>query len=747
MSASFIPSAAQAQSALTPVSTDQSVGLLNKLFGTSHWQSLYGHAIGLSGGSIGTFFHLLAAFDEVVFGFVALFVSYITIVSVVSTAHSGKILGERYHALWTPVRSAVAMVLLAPIPGIGISAVQGLLLLFVYMSIGGANKLATTATEYMATHGGALSALAPTGGQALSEGMLQSMTTQMFFTNFETQLSAPGKPTLQVFSPSTPTWTPDLSPDAAAEAANGAAPQQGPSGPGGQYVYTFATPKGFQPGSFGRVVIKCRSRSGPMCAARVSAIEQMAATLAPYVQATVNGAEAKKGASTISPTPASTAAEPAPPPLALAAQQYDAAVSAAVPREIQAVAPAFSQAMQRLSDHIAHEGWISLGSYYWQIGSANKALQRRVDAAPGWTGYDAQTIGQSLSAFDQKRLSGILEAMAGAQVAATPRPPTSLFQAAINHLFPLRGGAWYAQAPVWALMAGDPITNLQKIGDGIMNTEGPIVGMYMLDRVSAGAASRIGHGIPLVSGLVDLAGASVRTAERVFGPYLLTIIIGLTIIGATWAYYIPAVPFLLWTFGVVGWIILVIESLVASVLWAAGIATPEGEGFLGPRGEQGFMLFLNVMIRPSLMVLGFFASFLLMVPLGNLVGAGLAIFLRGENAGLTAWNPVTWIASAALISIVAVMLSHKIFGLITWVPDNVMRWLGHGSQQLGEHEAEGNTRAAFVGIANKAGQFEKKAQPGTDDDKEGEGKGKGAGLPKPGAGSGRGASPADYGEK
>lgn len=747
MSASFIPSAAQAQAALTPAATDQSVGLLNKLFGSNQWQNLYGHAIGMSGGSIGTFFHLLAAFDEVVFGFVALFVSYVTVVSVMSTAHSGKVLGERYHALWTPIRSAVAMVLLAPIPGVGISAVQGVLLLFVYLSIGGANKLATTATSYMAQHGGALSALAPTGGQGLAEGMLQSMTTQEFFTNFETQLSSPGKPSLQVFSPATPTWTPNLPPDAAAEAANGAAPQPGPS-PGGQYVYQFTVPKGFQPGTFGRVVIKCQNRSGPECAARVNAIQQMAATLAPYVQNEVNGAEATKGASTIAPASTTTAAEPPAPPLAQAAAEYDATVSAAVPREIQEVSPAFAQSMQRLSDDISHAGWISLGSYYWQIGSANEALQRRVDAAPGWTGYDSKAIGQSLSPFDQKRLSGILEAMAGAQVASDPQPPASLFQSAVNHIFPIRGGAFYAQWPVGLLLSGDPVTNLQKVGDSMMNAAGPIVGTYMIARMTAGAEAKAGSAVPFVGGLITAAAGIERTAEKVFGPYLLMIVVGIVLVGATWAYYIPAVPFILWTFGVVGWLIAIIESLVASVLWAAGIATPEGEGFLGPRGEQGFMLFLNVMIRPSLMVLGFFASYLLLIPLGNLVGAGLAIFLRGENTGLTAWNPVTWIASAVLVSIIAVTLCHKIFSLITWVPDNVMKWLGHGVSSLGEHEAEGHARNAFVGVAGRAGQFER-SKPGADgNDKDGEG-GKGAaGLPKPGSGSGRaGASPADYGEK
>ena len=710
---------------LAPVSTDQSLGILNKLFGTTNWQSLYGQAIGISPGSVGTFFHLLSAFDTVVFGFVALFITYITAISVMSTAHSGKAMGERYHTLWTPIRSAVAMILLAPIPGVGISAIQGILLMFVYFSIGGANLLATTATEYMAAHGGALSALTPQGGTRLAEDILQSMTTQHFFVTFEAQNTTENS--MPVFTPANAIWTQGIA------AATGPAPE-------GEYVYTFSVPAGFQSGQFGRIVIPCETQKGPMCTAKVAAIQQIAGTLLPYVQEVVNSAEAPAGATTVQPPTTGSAPTPTPaPPLAQAAEQYDAAVAAAVPAEIQVVSPRFAQAMSQLNQAIAHEGWVSLGSYYWQIGSANKALQKRVDAAPGWTGYDAQAIGQSLGRFDQQRLAGILSEIAGAQVAANPRQPTGLWQAAVNRIFPVKAGAWYAQPPAALLLNGDPIANLQRVGDDVMNAEGPIVGAYMLDRMTVGGASRIGKGIPVVSGLIDLAGGVARTAERVFGPYLMMIVVSLTIIAAVWAYYIPAVPFILWTFGVVGWLILVIEALVASVLWAAGIATPEGEGLIGQKGEQGFQLFLNVMIRPSLMVLGFFASFLLIDSVGNWVGAGISIFFAGENTGITAWNPLTWISSAALIAVIAVMLSHKIFALITWVPDNVMRWVGHGVTPLGEHESEKQTRQAFVGVAGSAGKIEKKAgqAAAARDEKK---------LPAPGAG-GRGEAPADHGEK
>ena len=484
-----------------------------------------------------------------------------------------------------------------------------------------------------------------------------------------------------------------------------------------------------------------------MCTAKVAAVQQIASTLLPYVQQVVNSAEAPAGSSTIAaPTGTKPPSPPPTPPLAQAAAQYDATVMAAAPAEAGLVSPQLTQQMNSLNDQITHEGWASLGSYYWRIGASNDELQKRVDKMPGWSGYDAQAIKQSLGSFDEKRLAGILTAMANGVTSLNPHPPAGAFQEAIDRIFPIRVGAWYADAPASLLLSGDPIANLQRVGDTIMNTEGGLLSVALVVRGAVAAGSQIGSGVPFLAGIINAGGNALKSILKGAWPFLVAIFLALTAVAAVWAYYIPAVPFILWTFGVVGWLILVIEALVASVLWAAGIATPEGEGLIGPKGEQGFQLFLNVMIRPSLMVIGFFASYLLLDSVGNWVGAGIAIFFQSENTGITAWNPLTWISSAVLIAVIAVMLSHKIFALITWVPDNVMRWLGHGTTPLGEHEAEGHTRTAFAGFANSRQKVMADAKESAAGEGGGKSEGKKGGDEKgPAKGTGS-ASPSDHGE-
>lgn len=160
-----LPTFAQSQALLTPPPGDQSVGILNTLFGIPNggWESVYYQTIGGTGsGSL--FFTLLKDLDTVVLAFVVITAVMTGGIAAMSTAHKGKALGQRYHTMWTPIRSALAMILLAPIPGIGLSAIQGIVLAMIGMSIGGADYLANGATAYMVQHGGMLSSANPGGG-------------------------------------------------------------------------------------------------------------------------------------------------------------------------------------------------------------------------------------------------------------------------------------------------------------------------------------------------------------------------------------------------------------------------------------------------------------------------------------------------------------------------------------------------------------------------------------------------------
>lgn len=674
-----LPSAQQATALLTPTNSDASVGVLNRLFGipNGQWHSIYYQTIGGIGhGSL--FFSLLSDLDSVVLAWVTLTIVIVMGIGAMNTAHEGKSLGQRYHTIWTPVRSATALVMLAPIPGVGLSLIQGVVLLMVWFSIGGANYLATSATTYMAQNGWQLTGIQAGGGKKLAMQIMQSNISSQMFVNYENAK----------LSPPSPVWV--------------AAP-----GGGGWWKISWPTPagQGLAPGALGTIRIPCYSQSGPLCAARKQAIVQMIkAEYQGYARAAVDGAQAKAGSSSLSVTNAGATKSPlsSNQTIMKAAQMYDSAVQKAEPQEIALANPKYAAALQSLKSGVSNLGWMSLGDYYWKIAGANQELQARVDATPKWGGYNSAAIAQSLGGEDTEILSRIL--IKTQKNVSTTRGPTAV-QAHESKLYSIfsSSGPWYSQYSVNTLLVGNPLSNLQKVGDYLVNFEVPAaIGTYAAVRAAAsGAAKAMDTGllqdIPVIGNASAGAGKAASAAVKSLAPFVTALVLGLFVVGLLWAYYIPAVPFIVWIFGVVSWLLLLVEALVGAVLWAAAIALPEGEGIVGPRGDQGVMLLLTVMFTPALMVIGFFTGVEVMSLLGTTVGESLGIFL-GNSMGGVIWNPVTWFASAILASVIAVGLVHKVFGLITALPERVFRWVGGQGAQLGGGD-ERQVRARFAGAA------------------------------------------------
>ena len=674
-----LPSTQQATALLTPSSSDTSVGVLNKLFGipNGQWHSIYYQTIGGIGqGSL--FFNLLSDLDTVVLAWVAVTILIVMGIGAMNTAHEGKTLGQRYHTIWTPVRSATALVMLSPIPGVGLSLIQGVVLLMIWFSIGGANYLATSATSYLAKNGGQLSGVMVSGGKKLALQIMQSDISSQMFVNYEnTQLSPPS-----------PVWV--------------AAP-----GGGGWWKISWPTPsgQGLAPGALGTIRIPCYSESGPLCMARKQAImEMIGQEYKGYAQQVVDGTQAKAGSSSLSVV--NTGATTPPPSsnqtIINAAAMYDAAVQKAEPQEIAVAHPAYEKSLQALKTGVSDLGWMSLGDYYWRIAGANRQLQARVDASPKWGGYDSAAIKQSLGTEDTAILNRILvETEKNAQTTRAP-DPVQAHESKLYAIFSAQG-PWYAKYSVNTLLTGNPLANLQTVGDFLVNFEVPsAIGTYAIARAaSAGAAQAANSGlledIPVVGNAATGLTKAASSAVKAIGPFVTALVLGLFVVGILWAYYLPSVPFIIWIFGVISWLLLLVEALVGAVLWAAAIALPEGEGIVGPRGDQGVMLLLTVMFTHALMVIGFFTGVEIMSLLGTTVGESLGVFL-GNSMGGVSWNPVTWFASAVLASVISVGLIHKVFGLITGLPEKVFRWVGGQGAQLGGGD-ERQARSRFTGAA------------------------------------------------
>ena len=173
--------------------------------------------------------------------------------------------------------------------------------------------------------------------------------------------------------------------------------------------------------------------------------------------------------------------------------------------------------------------------------------------------------------------------------------------------------------------------------------------------------------------------------------------------GFTLAYYLPSIPIIFWILGVVGWLILILEAVVAAPLWAASHVLPEGEGFAGPAARQGYMVLLSLLIRPVLMVIGLLFAMMLMTVLGKFIGLTFAVFTEGMNA--SRWvSPIGNVMMLIVLGGLIIAVAQRVFGLITYLPNNVMRWIGQaaGMGQSGAGEARAQRAGAAGGAVTGA---------------------------------------------
>ena len=160
-------------------------------------------------------------------------------------------------------------------------------------------------------------------------------------------------------------------------------------------------------------------------------------------------------------------------------------------------------------------------------------------------------------------------------------------------------------------------------------------------------------------------------------------------IGITTAFYIPFLPYMIFTFGVIAWLTAVIEAMVAAPIVALAITHPEGEGILGSKGEHALLILMNVFLRPAMMIIGFIAAIALCYVSVWIINSGFAnvlSFINGDD--YTGWAGLyVLFFSVVIYTTMYVTVAQKAFNLIYLLPDKVLRWIGGQDEHIGQESA------------------------------------------------------------
>lgn len=189
----------------------------------------------------------------------------------------------------------------------------------------------------------------------------------------------------------------------------------------------------------------------------------------------------------------------------------------------------------------------------------------------------------------------------------------------------------------------------------------------------------------------------------------------LLIWGGMFGVFLPAVPYMVILFAVIGWIFLIIEAMFATPLIALGLTHPNSHQFLGASDQTLMMLFMLALRPVTIMIASFFAMFLCQ---------NAVYFL---NEGIIRFMEVYFDITSATVNVsdfgallFGVMLVYtytlfvvmvQSFSIIGLLPDKIGSWIGMGpmggtnplQQVMGLRSSfEGGAQQAAQGISSSS---------------------------------------------
>lgn len=348
----------------------------------------------------------------------------------------------------------------------------------------------------------------------------------------------------------------------------------------------------------------------------------------------------------------------------------------------------------KLSQSIKTGGWWTLGAWYQTFAHANSKLSDAVAGkaktyGEGFAGdQGVSDLRESILKQYKTQQSNDTNSVAQGQTASLSTKDPNKF---LTALLASPGQALVTRIATWdagggAIGTTNPLIKMKDLGDYTLGMVESSLAVYAITNVAVSALSG-GNLAGLALNLTTGAGDVARGLLAAVSPFFIMIIVPLLLVGVGLSVYLPLIPFIIWFGAVINWLVVVLEAIIAAPLWAITHLDAEGDG-MGGRTAHGYIFLLNVMVRPILMVIGFFGGGAILVVggtfLNDLFATAIANVQFDSTTGL-----VSAVAMLFVYFAICMTLIHSCFNLILIVPDQVINWVGGtASPTLGRESGE-----------------------------------------------------------
>ena len=396
--------------------------------------------------------------------------------------------------------------------------------------------------------------------------------------------------------------------------------------------------------------------------------------------------------------------------LMAAANAVNNTEKAAVKAQIESTADSsLSAVKQSTQERMREGGWTSVASWYSIFAESNAAIQSAA--------LSSQVIVNQPN-FEQIKLPEEVQNSLRTLIVQQNKAKDSCTFTTENEIGECSVGQnvlkdWIID-PLLADTGGsgmvNPIIAAKNIGDWLLVG----VGTIMAIKPAGKFVSWLGEKFTPVGKLVSFStGAASGIAKKFFGwmadiapdgfagRLAGVLFIGALVTGLIYAVYIPFIPFLTWFSALVSYFASVIEGLIAAQVWAFSHLNSDGEG-MGQKTEKGYIYVLNMLLRPGLMVLGFFFASAILTLMGTFFLKQFGPALANVQ-GDTMTGPFIMIGALGVVMIALISMIQTIFNLVYEVPDRVIAWFGHGMEARMAQNMDRNIESKTEGMARWGG--------------------------------------------
>lgn len=648
--------------------TDLSGKLLQQLFG-ANWDNS-------SLAQSGLIYDLCYTFNTLGLSIGCIAMFYWIWIGVASTSHEGKPLGSRLHTIWTPIRATVGISFLAPVFN-GLSVLQVLIFAVVSMSISAANFVCDKAMDWVDLSATELVTSNPnieTNARRLAQVIISNQIVQQHLASldrWDMPINSKGIYEIIILEDT------------------------------GQIVFQFTANSNTNIADKDMGYIAICNDGSDLCNARQVAVQEMISDAGKVVPSIL-------GNYFVNDIPDGILDDLVDP--------YIATMTSAISQHIEREKLRYN--VSSFTTNVKNEGWIALGSIYWQSSNFTGALYKDVlnlplaspyngNAIPLWMreGTDVripvtqwerhlnieEKIDDEMSIWDIRSVSDA----------------TDYIRLHVNKFVdPIVTDLTHS------LSDGDVVANLSANGHLILNATESLFTIGLLAKAASSSIENNTSGPQAEESFSDkyfftskftdyltgLVGSILAATEKIYAV-LTGAAVALFGIGMMLAYYLPAIPLIYWIMGCVTWIISVFEALIAAPIWAFGHLLPGrngGHGVIGATSVNGYYIVTSLFLRPMLMVVALVTTAMLMKVVGLLVEY---IFIRYTLEGMLAdrvHGPLTVLAVLAILVLILIGAAHQIYGLITVLPDMVLRWVDKVMPSAGERQIVAGAETKFA---------------------------------------------------